>query len=112
MGVLLKWILIPAALVACGYFLIGAKIGRIIPGIGGGKAVEVTPVADNKPSSFGAPDVDVQRAQSFASPDISVSAHRSYKRRQRQHPVPTADTMEMPKADNFTPASSHINGPG
>jgi len=112
MGVILKWILIPVVLVACGYFLIGAKIGRVLPGVGGGKAVEVTPVADNNAGSYGAPDVDVQRAQKFASPDISVSAQKPSRRRQRQHPVPTADTTEMPKDDSFSPRSGHINGPG
>ena len=89
-GVILKWILIPAALLAIGFFLIGSKIGNVLPGIGGGSPVTATPVAEGSAAQkYNAPDVDVQSDRKLSAPEVEVSSRKkSSRRRPRSHPTP------------------------
>jgi hypothetical protein len=91
MGVIVKWILIPAGMIAIGFFLIGAKVGNIIPGIGGAMPPQDQPesVADRKATGYSAPDVDVVRDRKMDPPEVQVTSRRKSLRRRKSHPLPT-----------------------
>jgi len=83
-GVILKWILIPAALLAIGFFLIGAKIGRFIPGFGGGSEPS-EPIASSAAQRYASPSVDVESTRSMAPPEVDVTSRRTpHHRRHRK----------------------------
>ena len=78
LGVILKWILIPATFAAIGFFLIGAKIGNVLPGFGG--SAQPSAVAGKSAPSYVAPDVDVKSDQKHEAPDVQVTSERRSKR--------------------------------
>jgi hypothetical protein len=111
-GVIIKWILIPVALVAIGFFVIGARIGKVLPGIGGGNPVTVTPVADAKGSpGYSSPDVQVDSSRTMAPPEVVVTSTAKPKhRRHRSHPLPgtdsgSQDSARVPEAKPLGPGT-------
>ena len=107
-GKIFKWVLVPIAMIAIGFFLVGAKIGRILPGLGT-KATEPSSssVAENGNASYSAPDVQVDSARGTVPPEVEVTSRVKPKhRRHREHGVPTVDTnAREPVEDYVAPAS-------
>jgi hypothetical protein len=105
-GKILKWIVIPAALLAGGFYLIGPHIGGAVPNLPGSGGVNVTPVADNDgdKDNFASPDVDVQSAPSLSAPDVRITARQRPKhRRQRSKPVVAEDPNAKEPVDAYAP---------
>jgi hypothetical protein len=104
-GVVAKWVLVPLALGVGGFFLLGPRMGKILPSFSRhAPAITATPVAetDAKPS-YAAPDVDVRSAPSLQPPEVEISARRH--RKHRQHPVdPIVDNTREP-VDAYSPPS-------
>lgn len=90
LGVAAKWLVVPVALGAIGYFLLGPRLGGVVT------PSAKTPAKAEKPG-FSAPDVDVDSSPASryanASPEVEVSARerRSRKRRRRSNPVVVED---------------------
>ena len=99
-GVILKWIFIPALLVVTGYFLIGARIGKVIPGLGGGGEVHATPVAQSSAAqNYAAPDIDVSSHQKLEAPDVSISARKKSRHRKPRHTADSDSHTKEPASD-------------
>lgn len=100
-----KWVLVPAALAVSGFFLLGPRMGKILPSFSRHSAVTATPVADTdgKPS-YAAPDVEVQTARSLQPPDVEISAQQKIHHRHRQHPVVVDENAREP-VDAYAPPS-------
>jgi len=105
-GKIVKWIVIPIALVAFGFFVVGARIGHFLPGLGAKATEPSQSVADNANPSFSAPDVHVDRDGGRAAPEVEVTARPKPKyRRHREHPVPTEDTNAREPVEDYVPQS-------
>jgi hypothetical protein len=118
-GVIVKWILIPAALLIGGFYIIGPRIGATAPLPGKNGDVKVTPVADadSASQSFAQPDVDVQTRPKIEPPDVQITARqRPHHRKPRVHPVVDEDPNAREPVDSYVPPSKAIRpktfGPG
>lgn len=96
---ILKWLLIPAALAAAGYYIIGPRIGALAPpkpGVDTGTPPPQTPPthessATGSQTSYPAPDVTVTRGSGQVTPP------KRHRRRRPAKPAPdTAAPAERP----------------
>ena len=101
-GIILKWIVVPVALIACGFFLIGARIGRVLPGVGGTSTPSTDSVSASKTPNYSAPDVSVDSDRSNEAPEVVVTSRPKPKRRRhRDHPVPTDDSSVKENPNDY-----------
>ena len=106
-GAICKWVLIPLALVACGFFLIGSR-GRA--GSSKTAASSKGSVADSgNNTSYASPDIDVHSTQALSAPEVEVTAKKARHRHHRANPVPNDDAKLAEHAQ--TPLSPRATGP-
>lgn len=105
-GAFAKWVLVPLALGVGGFFLLGPRMGKILPSFSRqAPAITATPVAEtDAKASYAAPDVDVRSAPSMQPPDVEISAKKP-RRRHRQHPVDAVDDNSREPVDAYSPPS-------
>lgn len=97
---ILKWLLIPAALAAAGYYIIGPRIGALAPskaGIDTGAPAPQTPPAHDSATtgnqtSYPAPDVTVTRG----SGQVAPAPPRRHRRRSTKPKPDAATTPDQP----------------
>jgi hypothetical protein len=87
---LLKWLIIPAALAAAGYFFIGPRVGKYVKADSGTQApveaAQPTSSSTSEQTSFPAPDVEVKVGTAASS----THRPKRKKRRRTTKPKPSA----------------------
>lgn len=87
-GQIAKWIVLPAALAAAGYFLLGPRVGTVLPGTTARKTQAPLP----------SPEVEVEQQRTIDPPEVSVdsapisqvqSSERRSRRKKRRNAVTT-----------------------
>jgi len=114
LGIILKWIVVPASLGAIGYFLVGPRVESQVPKELKEKALEV--VNSGKPTTTvsNSPAQEVEKpTRSFAEPEVDVSVTainnrpKKTKRKRRRRKPPTEST-----APSAPPAETPSGGGG
>ncbi len=105
---IVKWLIIPAALAAVGYYVVGPRIGNIKPSPPSEQ--QTPPPPQNAPvhesttasnqTSYPSPDVTVTRGN--ANSVTPSTSHRRHRRRTSERPKPEAPTNTPPDVSNKT----------
>lgn len=103
MGMFVKWVVVPSVLAVIGFFVLGPRMGRLMPSMAPGAEPDESGLAA-KTNSFAAPDVDVDRLPASRygdAPEVEVTAKqkRSHRRRRANPVMPEEDTGKQPAAD-------------
>jgi hypothetical protein len=109
MGMIAKWVVVPVLLLVVGFYLLGPRLGRLMPSFYGGSAVEVTPVtAGSSKQAFASPDVTVKSRKKLNPPDVQISAQKRSHRKSRVHAVERdTDKGREPVENYVAPSDSH-----
>ena len=91
---LLKWLIIPAALAAAGYFFVGPRVGKYVSAVGASAApvepdtTQATPTPKDQQTNFPAPDVEVKVGG--AASNVSRPKRKRRKKTTKPKPAVTA----------------------
>src|SRR5690349_1717746 len=108
-GIFAKWVVVPILLVVVGFYFLGPRMGHLMPSMGGGSAIEVTPVtAGSSKQAFAKPDVTVHSKKKLDPPDVSITAQKRAHRKPRSHSVERdTDKGREPVENYVAPADAH-----
>jgi hypothetical protein len=103
-GMFAKWVLLPAALAAAGFYLLGPRMGSLMPSMSSGAQADDGALGA-KANTFTAPEIALDRAPASRygdGPEVEVTAKqkRASHRRKRANPVVVEeDTGKQPASD-------------
>jgi hypothetical protein len=115
LGHILKWLLVPGALAVAGYYLLGPRMDRLMPGAQPGVNLPAATAPEVKVKEPPVPEVEVTAKPSGRGRPVSFGdeppRERPRKRRERQNPVPIQPVAEKrPDQKKNNPAA--ITGEG
>ena len=107
-GMFAKWVLLPCALAVIGFYVLGPRMGRLMPSMSPGAEADEGALGEKR-NAFAAPDIAVDRSPASRygeGPEVEVSAKqkRTSRRKKRANPVVVEeDTGKQPASDYAAP---------